>query len=349
MAVNPIDYFTAVYGVPPWTTISLSWDGTAATYTLFEGGTDISLVTGTEKSYEYPGQPDTRYEFRLETETVLGTRALSLVAYTAPLPAPSGRSVSAVTATNVSLDWQPVLGATTYEVANVSTDYSIVATTTGTSTTISGLSPATRYSYAIRTVLGSVRSPWSPPLTITTSPASTVTPGIYTFAPTSVAVWRAGRAGSSTPSWRPTADDHFHGDGWVWGDTAGVQTTYFFYGSPNPFVSIAGASITRVEIYTRRSSIKGAPGAVLSHWCLHPYASKPSGEPTPSESEYDAGILARGAAEWVELPLPWGAALVTNGAHKGVAWGAITDRYQVADNPVSPEPPVLGTLRFTVA
>ena len=349
MATNPIDYFTAVYGVPPWTTISLSWDGTATDYTLFEAGSSVSLVTGPFKTFEYEGQPDTRYDFRLETETLTGTRALALTAYTASLPAPSGRSVSDVTSTSLQLSWQQVLGATNYEIANVASDYAIVNTTSSTEVDITGLAPRTRYSFAVRTVRGSVRSPWSTPVTITTSDSGLVTAGVYTFTPTGVAVWRSGRPGSTTPSWRPTADDYYHGDGWVWGDASGQQTTYVFYGSPNPFVSIVEGGVTKLEAYVGRAASGGDPGTILSHWALHPYASKPSGEPTPNDSEYDAGLLARGESAWVELPVAWAESLVTNGSHKGIAWGGVPDRYQVTTNSPAPEPPVFGTLRFTVA
>jgi hypothetical protein len=349
MATNPIDYFTAVYGVPPWTTISLSWDGTATDYTLFEADSSVSLINGPFKTYEYEGQPDTRYDFRLETETITGTRALALTAYTASLPAPSGRAASDVTSTSVQLSWQPVLGATSYEIANVATDYSVISTTASTSVSITGLVPRTRNSFAVRTVLGSVRSPWSSPLTVTTSDSGLVTAGVYTFAPTGIAVWREGRPGSTTPSWRPTADDYYHGDGWVWGDASGQQTTYMFYGSPNPFLSIVGGGITKLEVYADRAVSGGDPGTVLSHWSLHSYPSKPAGEPTPNDSEYDAGLLARGEAAWLELPVSWAQSLITNGSHKGIAWGGVPDRYQVSTNFPTPAPPVFGTLRFTVA
>lgn len=349
MAVNPIDYFTAVYGVPPWTAINLTWDGTATNYTLFEAGSEVSLINGAFKSFEYIGVPDTRYDFRLETETITGTRAVALTAYTASLPPPSGRDVDTVTSTSVTLSWQAVTGATAYEVADVRNDYAIVATPTTTTVTINGLTPASRQSFAIRTVINAVRSPWSRPITVTTSPTGTVTSGVYSFAPTATAVWRSGRAGSSSPSWRPTADDYYHGDGWVWGDPSGTQTTYFFYGSPNPFVSIINGGITKLEVYTARSSSGGAPSTVLSHWQLHPHASKPAGEPSLNDSEYDAGLLARGETAWVELPVAWAASLIANGSHKGLAWGATPDRYQVASNTGTAHPPVLGTLRFTVA
>lgn len=349
MAVNPIDYFTAVYGVPPWTTITLTWDGSATDFTLYEAGSSVSLINGPATSYEYEGQPDTRYDFRLETETLTGTRALALTAYTASTPAPSGRSAVDVTSTSVQLTWQAVLGATTYEIANVASDYDVIVSTASTASTVTGLSPRTRYSFAIRTVLGSTRSPWSSPLTITTSDSGTITAGVYTFAPVSVAVWKDGRTGSSIPSWRPTADDYFHGDGWVWGDAAGQQSTYFFYGSPNPFVSIVGGGITKFEVYVDRSQSGGDPGAVLSHWALHSYASKPAGEPVSNDSEFDAGLLVRGESAWVELPVAWAESLIVNGSQKGIAWGGVPDRYQVSANAAGAEPPVLGTLRFTVA
>lgn len=349
MATNPLDYFTAVYGDPAWTTINLSWDGTATDYTLFVAGRTTSLINGNYKAFQFVGVPDTRYDFTVQTVTSTGVQAFSLAAYTTPLPPPSGRTVSGITNTSAVLSWQAVRDATSYEIADVSDDYTVIATATTDTATIYGLAQRTRYSFAVRTVLGAVRSAWSSPVTFTTTATGVIAAGTYTFAPVTTSVWKAGRTGSSTAAWRPTADDYYHGDGWVWGDASGEQTTYFFYGSPNPFTSIVGAGFTKLEVYVERATTGGDPGAVLSHWSLHPYASKPSGQPTTNDSEYDIGTLTRGQSGWVELPLSWAAALVTNGTHKGLAWGDIPGRYQVAKKPSTLAPPLLGTLRFTVA
>lgn len=350
MPTEPIDYFTATYGDPAWTTLELTWDGTATTYTLFQVGNTVSLNVGPEKSFTFEGSPDTRYDFRVETELSVGKRVLALTAYTSILPPPSGFSVTDVTSTSISLGWQQVTGATSYEVADVTDAYNVIYSGGTTAHTVTGIAPNTKRSYAVRTVLGEVVSKWSRPVTEFTDIPANITPGVYTFAPVSTSVWAAGRVGASTPAWRPAADDYYHGDGWVWGDTYGSQSTYFFYGSPNPFLPIAGATPTKLEIYIARDNASGDPAVVLSQWFLHGYASKPAGDPLPSESTtvYDAGLLARGQSGWIELPAEWAAALVTNGAHKGIAWGNTAGRYQVVDNAPGLVPPLPGTLRITV-
>lgn len=348
MATEPIDYITAVYGTPPWTTLEIAWDGTNTEYTLFRVGTDISLVNGEYKSYTFVGQPDTRYDFILRANTLLGSRSVTLAAYTAPLPPPSGLAVASSTSSTASLTWQAVEGAT-YEVADVADAYSVIASVTGTTHTISGLTANTRNSYSVRSVLGTARSRWASPVTLTTASSSTVQAGIYTFLPASAATWTTGRPGSSNPGWRPTTDDRFHGDGWVWGDASGIQSTYLFYGSPNPFLPILGGTISKVEVYLDRSNDQGDPGEVLSHWFLHGYSSKPTGEPTPNDSVYDIGLLPRGGSGWVELPVEWGYSLVTNGAHKGLGWGGVPSRFQVSTYQADPPDNRLGALRITVA
>jgi hypothetical protein len=348
MATEPIDYITAVYGTPPWTTLELAWDGTNTDYTLFLVGTDVSLVNGAFKSFTFVGNPDTRYDFILRAETALGTRAVTMAAYTAPLPPPSGIAVASTTSTQATLTWQAVQDAT-YEVADVADAYTVISTPATTTYTATGLTPNTRNSYAVRSVLGTARSRWSSPVTLTTASSSTVAAGTYTFTPTGAATWKSGRPGSSDPGWRPSTDDRYHGDGWVWGDTSGIQSTYLFYGSPNPFLPILGATVSKIEVYLDRSNDQGDPGEVLSHWFLHGYSTKPTGEPTPNDSVYDIGLLPRGASGWFELPIPWAYSLITNGAHKGIGWGGVPSRYQASDYQVSPGSTQLGSLRITVA
>lgn len=343
MATSPIDYFTAVYGTPPWTNLELTWDGTGEEYTLFLVGNDISLVNGTAKSHTFVGMPDTRYDFLLQTATVTGGRALTISAYTAPLPPPSGLEAPATTDDSITLSWLPIDGAA-YEIADVANSYAIIDTTAATSVTIASLAANTRYSYAIRTVFEGVRSKWSRPITATTGIGATVTPGVYTFSPVTAGVWIAGRAGSSVPGWRPSSDDYQHGDGWAWGETSGVQSTYFFYGAPNPFLPILGGDFTKFEVYLARTIDSGDPGAVLSHWFLHGYSSKPTGEPTANDSVADAGLFTRAQEGWVELPTSWAYSLTENGTQKGLGWGGVDGRFQVAPS----TEPLTGTLRITV-
>lgn len=348
MATNPIDYVTAVYGNPPWTTLNLTWDGTNTDFTLYRVGVSASLITGSYMSYTFVGEPDSRYDFLVETSTPQGNRTMTIAAYTAPLPPPTGLTALNTTSTTIQLSWQAVSGAT-YEVADVGEAYEIVTTGSATSALVTGLSPSTRHSYAVRSVLGTSRSRWSNPVTVTTQPSSIAASGVYTYNPVSVAVWKAGRVGSSDPAWRPASDDYYHGDGWTWGDTSGVQSTYLFYGSPNPFIALAGAGITRFEIFVERTSAAGDPGQILSHWFLHSYGTKPSGEPVPNSSVYDAGLFPRGGSGWVDLPVSWAYSIITNGLHKGIGWGNTTQRYQVAPYRETQPAVRLGTLRITAA
>jgi len=348
MATNPIDYFAASTGTPPWTTLQLIWDGTESQYTLFQAGNPVSLNVGPETSYTFTGQPDSRYDFRLETSTLLGLRAQTLTAYTAALPAPSGLQVLAADSTSITLTWQAVIGATGYEVASAADAYQVISSGTSTEVTIGDLSANTRYSFAVRTVLDDTKSKWTRPVAQFTSVTPNVTAGIYEFVPASAAVWQSGIPELSEPEWQPTANDYRHGNGWVWGSSLGRETTYFFYGAPNPFLSLVGATPTRLQVYLERTADSGSPSVTLSRWALHGYATKPSGEPTLSETVYDSGEFARGQSGWVDLPTEWASVLLVNSTHKGIAWGGVDARYQVAPNASNVDGTVTGTLRITV-
>ncbi|MFZ4156613.1 chitinase [Streptomyces pseudogriseolus] len=82
-----------------------------------------------------------------------------------PAP-PTGLRASGVTSTNVSLSWSPVSGATGYAVYR---DGTKVRTVTGTSATITGLSPSTAYAFQVAALNDAGESARSATVTATTS------------------------------------------------------------------------------------------------------------------------------------------------------------------------------------
>ncbi|MFC8916655.1 chitinase [Streptomyces sp. NPDC057116] len=81
--------------------------------------------------------------------------------------APTGLTAGAATATTVPLSWSPVPGATSYHVYR-GTDRALTAA--GTSATVTGLAPATPYTFRVTAVNAAGESPASAAVTVTTPP-----------------------------------------------------------------------------------------------------------------------------------------------------------------------------------
>lgn len=336
-----ITLFTSMYGASPWSTIILYWSGEATAWRLYESGNPTPLYSGTGASYSFTGSPNQRYDFHLEGDLLGVTSVSQITCFTRSLPAPVQATFDTLTDT---LSWTAVAGADAYEVADVSDSYAVLFTTASTSQVI-GTLPSTRYSLAVRTVMDGQYSTWGVPSSFVTAPPTTIPAGQYGIVPASTHVWQAGRTGSSDPQWRPEADGWYHGDGFVWGDSAGVQSTYFFY-TGSGFTDLAGATVTAFSVYLERGDTDGDPGSVLSRWLLHGHATKPAGEPTLTGTEHDDGTFARGESGWVSLPTAWANALIA-GTSKGIAWGGVAERYQVARKPVAAL--YTGCLKITVS
>jgi chitinase len=86
-----------------------------------------------------------------------------------PPAAPTGLAVGTVTSSTVALSWSPVTGATGYAVYR---DRVRVQTSTGTSTTVSGLVPSTAYAFQVAAVNDAGESAKSATVTATTSTGS---------------------------------------------------------------------------------------------------------------------------------------------------------------------------------
>ncbi|MFD5970398.1 chitinase [Streptomyces sp. NPDC060311] len=83
-----------------------------------------------------------------------------------PPAVPGGLKTGSVTSSSVALSWSPVPGATGYAVYR---DGVKVSTVTGTSTTVSGLTPSTAYSFQVTAVNDAGESARSATVTATTS------------------------------------------------------------------------------------------------------------------------------------------------------------------------------------
>jgi hypothetical protein len=346
--MSAINYFTASYGTSPWVQLNIYWGGVADVFRLYEVDTDALLYTGTGTSLAFEGTPGTKYSFRLEADVTSVTSSSVITVFTRTLPAPTGLVTASVTDDQVLLQWNTVGQADSYEIADVTDNYTVIHTTTDAFHLIDALTQITRYSYAVRSVLNGLPSKWSAAITFTTLAGVTVTAGVYEYPPTSIHCWTAGRPGSTDPDWRPEANDWYHGDGFQWGDNTGLNTTFFFYGPSNPFGILSGGVPSKVEVYLDRAPYGGDPGMVLSRWGLHGHATKPVSAPVVSATQADLGSFARAQFGWVELPLGWASTLIS-GFDRGVAWGNVDERFQVAKNTPVETSPRMGTIRVTVS
>ncbi len=348
MATLPIDYVVAYYGDTAWRDITVRWNGTGTQWSLYRIGQDAPLYEGTGQQYFYSGDPSTNYEFKVTTVVDGVGYEYSIYTQTTALPAPVGLRTTLVSDSAALLEWTVSSGVDSYEVGDVKDSYAVVAGILPPKFVAEGLDASTRYSYAVRSVYGQVRSRWSSPATFFTKQPDHVLPGTYEFAPQSTYTWRAGRAGSSDPSWGPTQSNWYHGDGYEWGDTNGVQSTYFFFGTPNPFNRLYGAVVTKCEVFVSRFTTGGDPGPVLSRMGLHRHVSKPDGPPTPTGALVDSGTLTRGEGAWIEMPTTWGDSLITGAYATGWYWGGCQERYQMALNSGAGKDPRIGAVRITV-
>lgn len=348
MATKPIDYMVAYYGEIAWKDIVVRWNGTGKQWRLFLVGQADPLYVGDQQQYIFTGEPSNRYEFRVET-TVDGTLYdFSVLTFTTSLPAPINLRASEISDTAAVLTWAKSDGVDKYEIADVTNSYTVIDTTTSPSYTLTRLKPYTRQSYAARSVYKDDRSKWSTPITFFTQQSDNIEPGTYEFTPAATYTWRAGRPGSTNPSWAPAQSNWYHGDGFVWGDNNGVQTTYFFFGANNPFHRLYGAVVTKCEVFLSRYTTGGEPGPVLSKLGLHAHKEKPDGEPTPGPASIDAGELNRGDGVWIEVPTEWAKQLIIGAYATGWYWGNCFERFQMAQNVDNSVNPRIGMVRITV-
>jgi chitodextrinase len=206
------------------TSLTLTWsaatdDVGVSSYRVYRDGALVASSAGTSASLSGLS-PSTAYSFSVAALDAAGNVSAQSAPLavttpsdtTAPL-APTGLTTSALTATSLTLAWSAAsdnVGVTGYRVYRSGT---LITSPTGTSTSLTGLSPSTAYSFTVAAVdaAGNV-SAQSVPLSVTTqAPAvsltvagapnlplngttTVVTVGFVTGTPTRVELSRDGRA-----------------------------------------------------------------------------------------------------------------------------------------------------------
>jgi len=162
-------------------TIVLTWSASsgATSYNIYNCTTGyITSISGT--SYTVSGlSPSTSYSYEVNAVNSFGSSPFT-ACQNATTPAcgsapatPVGLSATATSCSTIVLTWSASPGATSYNIYNCSTGY--ITSVSGTSYTVSGLSPSTSYSYEVNAVNSFGNSPFTTCQTITTPACSTTT------------------------------------------------------------------------------------------------------------------------------------------------------------------------------
>jgi chitodextrinase len=167
------------------TSVALSWtastssDSTVSGYYVYRGSSLVATVTGTSYT-DTALTPSTQYSYTVKAFDAAGnvsaasnTVTVTTAAAASGPPAPT-LSSTGVTSTTVSLSWNAVTdsaGVTGYEVYRGSTQ---IATVTGTTYTVTGLTASTTYTFSVYAVDASgAVSPQSNVVSATTAASAT--------------------------------------------------------------------------------------------------------------------------------------------------------------------------------
>jgi chitodextrinase len=172
VTVPPAPTGLAVTGTTT-SSVSLSWNAAsgATGYKVYQGSTVAATVSGTTATISGLSAA-TQYTFNVTATNSAGesphssnvTATTQSSNPTIP-PTPTGLAVTGTTTTTASLSWNASSGATGYKVYQGST---VKATVTGTTATISGLSPATQYQFNVTATNSAGESAHSANVTATT-------------------------------------------------------------------------------------------------------------------------------------------------------------------------------------
>ncbi|AWT45199.1 MULTISPECIES: chitinase [Streptomyces] len=149
---------TGTTDVSTWTPDSATWKQLSTTFTTGSSTTSVTLYT-----HGWYGQA----AYYADDLSVYGPDGGGGGDPAPTVPgAPAGLSVSGTTSSSVSLSWNGVTGAASY---NVYRDGTKVTSVSGTSATVSGLAASTSYSFQVTAVNAAGESPKSTPVTVTTT------------------------------------------------------------------------------------------------------------------------------------------------------------------------------------
>ena len=264
----------------------VSWNPVngASDYILDRGGTVV--YTGSVSHFtDTVLASSTSYSYKVKSHNSAGESAFSAVVSgttTGSVPsAPATITVSGATATNSTLDvsWSAAAGATSYKVyrAVASGEYYLVKTLSGTSTTDTGLTSGTGYTYKVKAVNAVGDSGYSTPASGTTTglkPPDWI--DVHNPSDSSMQVsWSTVAGAVSYKLYRdidsgfPSATVRYSGsDTWFTDTGLSPNTTYYY--RVKAVDSGAGESTYSETESNRTWSIAGSPpGTPASLWIYH--------------------------------------------------------------------------------
>ncbi len=174
----PLDVPEDVAASATAASVTISWDtvSRATGYDVLFNGKVYGVSGASSTSWNITGlSPKTSYTYQVRAKNSKLTGAYSaartITTQATPLSTPGGVSATA-TSSSATVSWSAVSGATGYDLRFGSTTYSV----TGTSRTMTGLTPGTDYTYSIRAKNADTTSSYSTAKTISTLPTAPTTP-----------------------------------------------------------------------------------------------------------------------------------------------------------------------------
>lgn len=128
-------------------TATASWSPVsgATGYDLSFGGREYNNLTGTSKTLTGL-KPNVRYDCKVRVKNAYGTSSYGSVLTAATTPNPPAAPKGTAARNSATISWNAVTGATSYDLLMNGTTYRV----NGTSRTVTGLNPGTKYNYQVR-------------------------------------------------------------------------------------------------------------------------------------------------------------------------------------------------------
>ncbi|KHD37441.1 hypothetical protein NL50_04500, partial [Clostridium acetobutylicum] len=162
---STLSVVTNVTSIVNSTSITLNWDAVAGA-TSYDVEVDGKVVTGiTKASYVVSGlTPGTNHTYRVRVITSAGVGEWTTLTTETTINV-VGNVTSSVGSTSITLNWDAVAGATSYD---IEVDGKVVTGITKASYVVSGLTPGTGHTYRVRVVTSVGVSDWRDVVTKTT-------------------------------------------------------------------------------------------------------------------------------------------------------------------------------------
>ena len=273
--------------------LTLSWGSVtgATSYEVKRGASGTVTAVPSGASHTFTGLTgDTQYTLYVRAKNSGGTSPWSSISATTSLAAPSGLSVTGTTKTGLTLSWNAVTGATSYEVKRGANNGwgasgTVTAVSSGTSHTFTGLTANTSYVLYVRAKSSTGVSDWSSLSTAGTgvsdsSSLSTATRPVHSLnvAATNTSLtlsWTAvaGATGYEVKAFR-------YGPEWCDGTSQLYSQNGLVAATVSSATSHTFTGLTAGTLYTLHVRAKSSSG--VSKWSSLSAATQPSPQISPS-------------------------------------------------------------------